>query len=510
MKRLPRIRSIAIRQAVKQSPHIKPFQAHRGLSTSSHSRQNDSQETYRPHYPRLNVPPAPRTPIQFRDKKQQPTKAPPPALHLHPNPTDSQIVHPKLQLVYDSDMMTAYPPSMLSFLQQYRTGTAPLSTPMPTAGLLERLRVANTAHPEGNTLHCVQLREQPSQDTVLAKLYRRAELVDMRNRLNKKLERRDVRPTRAKYLEFKWSVGRKEIVMRMASVPGWLAEGRTVTVTIARKRKWVEPNMRDAETLVRDVVRLFDEVAPAPVECKQEGQLGKVMVLEFKLRGAAAPDAVRVVDVPVPLRKPELVRKVVEVQERLRKWNVVAVRLGRNGAGLDGMPDVVDRVAVLAALRSVARTARDVRCTVDEGDEAGVTVVNMVPGDAEFSPRELEYRIPSDKDSRRNCADWTMAWLKEGKMVKLFVKRTNHDTEEAVTELARVVRLVLRSSGALKQKQLDFYVVDGTELYIPLRSRDAKDDDRTEEAISFPKYPGTVLNNNDIWGLVEFWNKHDQ
>jgi hypothetical protein len=455
------------------------------------------------------VPPAPRTPIQFRDRKPQPAKLPPPALHLHPNPTDSQIVARQLQLVFDADAAASYPPGMRSFLAQHRAGTSAVSTPMPTAQLLERLRAANTgaaAGPDANTLHVVQLREQgEGAGAALAKLYRRAELVELRGRLNKKLEKRDVRPQRAKYLEFKWSVGHKEIRMRMASVPGWLAEGRAVTVTIARKRKWVEPNMADAEKLVRDVVQLFDELAPGPVVVKQEGQLGKVVVLEFKLRGAAAAaDAVRAVDVGVPLRKTELVGKVLDVREHLRKFNVVAVRLAHSDADLEGMPDVVHKSGVLAALRSVARTTKDVRCTVVEGDD-GTATVNMVPGDADFSPRELEYRIPSDKDSRRDCTDWSMAWLKEGKNVALFVKRTSEKAEEAHAELARVVRLVLRSSGALRQRVLDFYVVDGSELYIPLRARDG--DDEMEE-VSYPKYPAPVLNNNDIWGLVEFWNKH--
>ena len=508
MKRLPQVRSIATRHAVQQSPHRNPFPAHRTLSTTTHARQNDRQEAYRPHYPRLNVPPAPRTPIQFRDKKPQPAKAPPPALHLHPNPTDSQIVHKKLQLVFDADTAASYPPTMRSFLSQHRSGASPLSTPMPTAHLLERLRAANgsaAAGPDSNTLHVVQLREQ-GPDFVLAKLYRRAELVGLRGRLNKKLEKRDVRPQRAKYLEFKWSIGHKEIRMRMASVPGWLAEGRAVTATIARKRKWVEPNMADAEKLVQDVISMFGEMAPGPVEVKQEGQLGKVVVLEVRLRGAAPADSIRTVDVGVPLRKPELVGKVLDVEERLRKFNVVAVRLTHSDADLEGMPDVVHKQGVLAALRSVARTTKDVRYAVDEGED-GAATVSLVPGDADFSPRELEYRIPSDKDSRRNCADWTAAWLKEGKNVRLFVKRTNADANEAHAELARVVRLVLRSSGALRQRRLDFYAVDGSELYVPLLARDGMEE---AETVSWPKYAAPVLNNNDIWGLVEFWNKQSE
>jgi hypothetical protein len=66
------------------------------------------------------------------------------------------------------------------------------------------------------------------------------------------------------------------------------------------------------------------------------------------------------------------------------------------------------------------------------------------------------------------------------------------------------VRLVLWSSGALRQRVLDFCVVDGSELYIPLRARDG--DDEMEE-VSYPKYPAPVLNNNDIWGLVELWRE---
>jgi hypothetical protein len=500
MKRLLRVRSLTTRHAVH---HPLP----RALSTSQ-ARHN---EAYRPHYPRLNVPPAPRTPIQFRDKKAPLAKAPPPVLHLHPNPTDSQIVHSQLQLVFDADAATDFPPTMRSFLAQHRSGSASLSTPMPTAHLLERLRATNgsaAAGPDANTLHVVQLREQ-APGVVLAKLYRRAELVELRNRLNKKLEKRDVRPQRAKYLEFKWSVGHKEIRMRMAGVPGWLGEGRAVTATIARKRKWVEPNMADAEKLVADVVKLFNELAPGPVQVKQEGELGKVMVLEVRLRGAVPADSVRPVDVAVPLRKPELVEKLLEVEDRLRKFQVVAVRMPPSGADLDGMPDVVHASGVLAALRSVARTMKDVRLTVDEGEDgAAPTTVSLVPGDSDFKPREVEYRIPSDKDGRRNVADWTAAWLKEGKDVGLLVRRAGRDADEAQAELARVVRLVLRSSGALRQRKLDFYAVDASQLYVPLLARDvggggAAADER------WPKYPGPVLNNNDIWGLVEFWNKQE-